>query len=103
MSNGEKLCLPDPSRWKGTWRDDWRIMGQEGYLIGKTLQYRRFDRKLVREDFDQCEFCWEVFDEDKNNPLPAYFEPTGQYWICETCFRDFREHFFWEVEILEDT
>lgn len=27
-----KYWLPDPKTWKGTWRDDWRIMGQEGHL-----------------------------------------------------------------------
>lgn len=33
-----KPWLPDPATWKGTWREDWRVMGQEGYLKGKMIQ-----------------------------------------------------------------
>ena len=98
----KKYWLPDPSTWKGTWRDDWRIAGQEGYLLNKQLQYRRFSRSLVRDDFDKCEFCYAPFDVDPDNPLMAYFEPSGQYWICEECYKDFLVHFNWKVEIVSD-
>jgi hypothetical protein len=81
-----------------SWRNDWRIMGQEGYLLNKKLQHRHFSRTLCRDDFTQCEFCWSLFDKDVSCPSMAFFEPQGKYWICETCYRDFREHFGWEVE-----
>lgn len=93
-----KSQLPDPAQWKGTWRDDWRIMGQEGYLLKRKLQHRRFDRQLVRADYDQCEFCWDVFDEDKAHPKMAFYEPVQQLWVCEECFQDFNPYFSWEVE-----
>ena len=96
----ENWWLPDPSTWRGTWRDDWRIMGQEGYLTDKLLQHRKFDRKLCVLDFDQCNFCYEIFDRNPEAPLTAYYEPIGKYWICEECYNDFKEHFNWTVEEL---
>ena len=52
------------------YRDDWRVMGQEGYLMDKHLVHRRFDRAICRDDFLQCEFCWRVLDDTM-----CYFEP----------------------------
>ena len=96
--NPQKSWLPDPSIFKGTWRDDWRIMGQEGYLMNSTLQYITYSRDLCVDDFLQCEFCWDKFDEDPEHPLKAYYEPKKKCWICEECFKDFKEHFHWTVE-----
>ncbi len=101
MGRSEKSWLPTPN-WKGTWRDDWRIQGQEGYLLNKQLQHRRFCRALCVEDFDQCEFCWTVFDKDKRHPLNAYFEPVRKVWICEKCYNDFKTHFHWTVEEISE-
>lgn len=84
------------------WRDDWRIMGQEGYLYEQRLQHRQFDRTICIEDYDQCEFCWAVFDKDKDNPAIAYFCPSAHSWVCEECFRDFNKYFCWEVEEMVD-
>jgi Fe-S-cluster formation regulator IscX/YfhJ len=93
----EKWWLPDQEQFKGTWREDWRIMGQEGYLLNKQLQYRKFSRAICFEDFTQCEFCWDTFDDDPENPKNAYYEPISRVWICEKCYRDFLEHFHWTV------
>lgn len=101
MAN-RKDWLPNPSTWKNTWRDDWRIMGQEGYLMGKSLQYRKFRKELCHEDYDQCDFCWECFDRDNSTPMHAYFVPEERLWICERCYKDFREHFQWTVEEIDD-
>ena len=43
------------------WRDDWRLMGQEGYLMRAHLQHRKFDRSICIEDFDQCDFLLAFF------------------------------------------
>ena len=98
MSENKKSWLPDPKTWRGTWRDDWRVMGQEGYLMRKKLRHCSFDRSMCFEDHDQCEFCFAVFDCDTNSPILAYYSPEARVWICEDCFRDFHQHFFWEVE-----
>lgn len=80
------------------WRDDWRLMGQEGYLMRAHLQHRKFDRSICIEDFHQCDFCWRPFDEDRMHPLDAYYCAKERTWICEECFNDFNEHFHWTVE-----
>ena len=102
MTEKGKSLLPDPYTWKGTWRDDWRIMGQEGYLIGKHLQHRKFNRALCYDDFDQCDFCWVCFDQDTSCPMQAYFEPITRRWVCETCYADFQEYFHWTCEEVEE-
>jgi len=94
--------IPGPSSWKGTWREDWRIMGQEGYLAHKRLQHRKFDRALCVEDYDSCEFCFSKFDKDPKHPLSAFFCPEKKVWICEECYNDFKEHFDWTVEECAD-
>ena len=91
----------DPSGWRGTWREDWRIMGQEGYLLNKELEYRKFDREIAVDDFIQCEFCWDTFDDDPNNPHDAYYEPETKVWVCEKCFSDFYKRFHWSVKIVQ--
>ena len=93
----DKPWLPSPDEWKNTWRDDWRIMGQEGYLLDKVLIYIQFDRSLCIEDFDKCEFCSKAFDEGKTQNEFAYFEPNNRVWICKDCFNDFKDHFRWTV------
>lgn len=102
MNNKNKSWLPSPNSWKGTWRDDWRVMGQEGYLLNKHLQYRIFSRELCVEDYDQCAFCWCCFDKNSDNPMKAYFEPIKKHWICEECFNDFSVHFRWSVEEIDE-
>ena len=94
----EEWWLHDPDAWRGTWREDWRIAGQEGYLLKKRLQYRRFCREICVDDFTQCEFCWDVFDEDKEHPAMAFFEPISKCWICEQCYKDFQQYFKWTIE-----
>lgn len=83
--------------WKGTWRDDWRLMGQEGYLKEKTLLHRHFDRKICVEDYLQCEFCWSSLEDDEGKGIMCFFEPEQKLWVCEECYSDFREHFDWTV------
>ena len=103
MDDSEKdKQIIDDCKWRGTWREDWRIRGQEGYLMRKKLQHRVFSREICIEDYDQCEFCWKVFDQDSNHPLFAYYEPTERVWICETCFKDFDKYFHWTVEEIRD-
>lgn len=98
MNSSDKTGASQTPDWKGTWREDWRIAGQEGYLLDKKLIHMRFDRKLCVEDYDQCEFCWALFDKDKDNPSMAYFQPEEKVWVCEECFNDFKQYFHWTVE-----
>lgn len=77
---------------------DWRLQGQEAYLRGATL-VRRHYRATATNDHDHCQFCWAKFMEaDFAGVLrEGYATPDGYRWICETCFRDFRELFGWNL------
>lgn len=82
---------------------DWRIMGQEGYLMNAFLQHRIFDRSICIEEYDDCDFCHDWFDaEDEAHPKKAYYCPDKHIWVCETCFNDFKDHFGWTVEELDE-
>jgi ribosomal protein S18 acetylase RimI-like enzyme len=80
--------------------DDWRLRGQERYLQGATLQWRRYRPPSATWDHDHCEFCWQKFMAE---PWPktqqeAYVTTNGQErWICAACYADFREQFAWRL------
>ena len=85
----------------GTWEDDWRLLST---FPEKNLHFLRrvFDRTICIEDYDQCEFCYAIFDEDEENPKTAYYCPQERYWVCETCFNDFKDHLNWTAEALKE-
>ena len=88
----------------GTWKDDWRLGGSAFRLLEKHLLHRTFERTISIEDYDTCDLCYERFDdEDPVHPKKAYYCPTEHCWICEACFQDFKEHFHWTAdEVQED-
>ena len=47
-----------------------------------------------------CEFCWEKALTDK--VCTFYCTEDLQYWICEECFRDFKEKFHWTEKPAEE-
>ena len=81
--------------------DDWRLQGQERYLMGSTLILRayRLNAKNPEWDHDHCEFCGKTFSlEDIPDALKEGYATEDDYrWICSTCFLDFREDFKWQV------
>ena len=99
--NGQEHCfpdkpwLPDPALWHGTWREDWRITGQEGYLKGKGLYLKEVidSTDTSKKHLPQCNFCFSIIAKGDH----AYYEPINDVWICKKCFEDFREHFYWIV------
>ena len=75
-------------------KDDWRLMGQEEYLMKSQLLHKYWKEHKPGWDHDHCEFCGEKFY--RNTDL-GYCTVGEYYWICETCFQDFNEMFKWEV------
>lgn len=45
---------------------------------------------------EHCEFCWEKATTD--TACTFYCTEDLYYWICEECFRDFRETFRWQLK-----
>lgn len=77
-------------------KDDWRLRGQEDYLLGKTLYFRKW--KAPKKDLDHyhCEFCWDKFSEYPDTLHEGYTTEENYYWICPTCYNDFKEMFQWK-------
>ncbi len=80
---------------------DWRLQGQEKYLKGIELCWRKYRRyvKNPNWDHDHCEFCWAEFTMRADpDVLHEGYSSLDEYrWICKRCFNDFREMFEWRV------
>lgn len=74
---------------------DWRLRGQEEYLQNKVFRYQKFIGLPNRSDHTHCEFCWHKFMENPEGvndcSSEGYCSTDNIYWICEECFRDFKE------------
>ena len=77
-------------------KDDWRLRGQEDYLSGKTLFFRKWRAPKKEWDHDHCEFCWEKFSDYPDTLHEGYTTEDNYYWICPTCYNDFKEMFKWK-------
>ena len=79
--------------------EDWRLQGQEQYLQGASLVWRKYRRCTGNPDWDNdhCAFCSAKFMvEDHPDVLHEGYATLDDYhWICATCFADFRERFAW--------
>ncbi len=101
---------PDP--------DDWRLLkGQQEYLNGVALTWRRYQALRTNWEHEHCDFCWTKFldtnyadghaqtlaNEPENNHGAGYTTiggdgvDAGEFRICEPCFEDFAERFGWSV------
>lgn len=79
-------------------QDDWRLQGQEKYLKGATLSWKRYVRPSESWDHDHCEFCWAKFmDSETPDTLKEGFATADNRWICPRCFADFGDLFGWLV------
>ena len=79
--------------------DDWRLQGQKQYLQDARLVKRKY--QIYREgwDHDHCIFCKAKFCLDKEECLSeGYATEDNYYWICESCFNDFREMFGFKLK-----
>jgi hypothetical protein len=106
--------------------DDWRLRGQEDYLLGATLQLKAYRMWSEKWDHDHCAFCWAKFldptakftdpkaaawlanaIEDPEiltegyavqGRSPKEYQKSDYWWICPTCVRDFAKRFGWTVQ-----
>ena len=77
--------------------EDWRLNGQEKYLLGEKLLKVVFF-ETSGSDHVHCDFCWGKFSENEDDFHNGYATLDGEHIICEECFHDFQEKFRWEVD-----
>jgi hypothetical protein len=75
--------------------DDWRLAGQERYLVGAILRLENYVPPSEIWDHDHCDFCWEKFTFGDNTAglKRGYTTLDHSHWICEKCFHDFQSRF----------
>ena len=98
--------------------DDWRRTGQEEWLSGLRLTWKRYQAYSGNWEHEHCEFCWKKFLDEhyaqwmhdalaSQSPEHCGFGftnvrhediPAGRHWICRECFDDFVPEFGWSVE-----
>jgi len=78
--------------------NDWRLQGQEEYLLGVRLVWKKYTRYSENWDHDHCEFCYAIFMEEEGpNVLHEGFATEDNYrWVCQACYHDFKEMFKWK-------
>jgi hypothetical protein len=76
--------------------DDWRLQGQEDYLKGKTLYFRKFIG-TEKWDHEHCVFCSEKIMDSPEAEKEGYTTQDKYYWICKECFKDFKDMFKWKI------
>ncbi len=77
--------------------DDWRLQGQERFLMGVTLSKQKYTKCRPDWEHDHCEFCSKKFSEQPGDINEAYVTADGYHWVCDECFADFMERFKWKT------
>lgn len=81
--------------------DDWRLRGQEEYLQNKEFRFREFIPSGNGSLHTHCEFCWHKFMEYAEGvedcSQEGFCSSDDKYWVCEECFRDFKDKFNWKL------
>jgi hypothetical protein len=49
-------------------------------------------------DHEHCEFCFEKFSESSADLQEGYASEDNYRWVCEACFRDFRDEMDWKIQ-----
>jgi hypothetical protein len=83
-------------------QSDWRLLGQEKYLVGVPLQWAKWTVPDDNPDWDHdhCDFCWQTFM-SSNSPevlQEGYTTEDRRHWICLKCYEDFKDRLHWKVK-----
>ena len=76
--------------------DDWRLTGQEDYLLFAKLKEvipSDYIKTLDNPEYfhEHCEFCMTKPEDNKEQKF--YCTLDNYRWICEECYNDFKEKF----------
>lgn len=70
--------------------EDWRLTDQEEYMKNLKLYHTNY----TKNNHDHCEFCFYKFEKKEQI---GYCTTDYYRWICEECYKDFKEVFDWKV------
>ncbi len=76
---------------------DWRLLGRHDQFHGAEFHKVTFIMKDLDHDHVHCWFCWDKFSEHDGDLHDGYETDNEKYWVCPTCFNDFKEYFGWKI------
>jgi hypothetical protein len=79
--------------------NDRRLTNQLSYLKGATLMRTRYTEYREGWEHDHCVFCWVKFklNGGASELAEGFATPDRYFWVCPTCFEDFRALFDWKL------
>lgn len=77
--------------------NDWRLRGQEKYLAGVELSWKKYKPYREGWDHDHCAFCWRKFSTSEGDISEGYTTKDEYHWICKNCYEDFKDKFRWKL------
>ena len=72
-----------------------RIYEDNDHIHKKELQFKNIDFKVG--DHRHCEVCWDKFSYSTDCLHRGYYEKESKCWVCEKCFKEFRNLYGWTV------
>lgn len=72
---------------------DWRDRGQGKYFAGVVFTLQTYQPPSAQWDHEHCEYCFAKITADStiaDSHQVAYASADKRWWVCETCFADFR-------------
>ena len=75
--------------------EDWRLNGQEDYLMYAKLAKQKF-KFQGGYDHVHCDFCWAKISEYEGDLEEGYCTESEEHWVCEECYNDFKNRFCWK-------
>ena len=77
--------------------EDWRLQGQDKYLRGATLRWKKWWPYREGWDHDHCEFCQRKISEYPDDDEYGWVTEDNYRWVCDQCCENFREGFGWKL------
>ena len=68
------------------------------YLHHKVLKKVQFGLPYSHSDHEHCAHCWAKISNFEGDYHYGYFEPISKDWICEGCFREYKDLYGWSEE-----
>lgn len=106
LSNKTLYKITFPNFWKNAYKNRnafFRSIEQYAIEHVETIEsgYDFLEGEKIQHFWhEHCEFCWYKALTDID--CTFYCTEDMRYWICEECFRDFKEKFNWNEKSAED-
>jgi hypothetical protein len=78
-------------------KGDWRLQGQEAWLLEKSLREQKYRCSAAGWAHDHCECGGRKSSLLDLDGLTSGYATPDSRWVFETCFVNFCGHFRWKL------